>query len=126
VSGIRSRARSSLRTTEPVGPPGQPEYVNACVLIDTALPARLLLNAMLGIERELGRDRATEVRWGPRTIDLDLILYGDEIIDEDGLTVPHPRMHERSFVLAPLAEIAPDRVVPGLNKTIAELLAELS
>lgn len=76
---------------------------------------------MLEIERSLGRDRASEQRWGPRTIDLDLLLYGDAVIDEPGLTVPHSRMHERLFVLIPLGQIAPERPIPTLQLTIAQL-----
>jgi len=105
-------AVSHLRETEPVGIVDQPRFINAAVALDTNLGARELLDVLLAIERELGRTR-TGPRYGPRTIDLDLLLYGDEIVDEPGLTVPHPRLHERRFALEPLADLAPGLVVPG-------------
>ncbi|MEM9063905.1 MAG: 2-amino-4-hydroxy-6-hydroxymethyldihydropteridine diphosphokinase [Planctomycetota bacterium] len=125
VEGVRVTDRSSLHITEPVGPPGQPDYVNACVLIHTGLGPRALLYAMLQIERGLGRDRLVEERWGPRTVDLDLLTHGSHTLDSEGLTLPHPRMHERRFVLAPLAEIAPDLIVPRLERSVGDLLALL-
>ncbi len=115
-------ARSRAYETAPVGPPGQGPYLNAAAILATRLPARDLLEEMLKIEATRGRNRATEQRWGPRTLDLDLIVYGDAQIDEPGLTVPHPRLAEREFVLEPLAEIAPDLIVPGRG-TVAQLLA---
>ncbi len=117
-------ARSGAYETAPVGPPGQGPYLNAAAILATRLSARDLLGAMLSIEAARGRNRATEERWGPRTLDLDLIVYADAQIDEPGLTVPHPRLAERAFVLEPLAEIAPDLVVPGRG-TVADLLASL-
>ena len=110
------------RETDPVGAEEQPRFLNTVALIESALPARELLDRLLQIERDLGRERRE--RWGPRTIDLDLLLYGDEVIDDDGLTVPHPRLHERRFVLEPLAELAPTLVVPSLGP-VEDLLAEL-
>jgi 2-amino-4-hydroxy-6-hydroxymethyldihydropteridine diphosphokinase len=112
---------SDLIETDPVGPIPQPGYLNAAAVVHTTLSARDLLTGLLDIERSLGRDRSMKERWGPRTIDLDLLLYGDLIIDEPGLTIPHPRLHERLFVLTPLASIAPDAVVPTLDATIADL-----
>jgi 2-amino-4-hydroxy-6-hydroxymethyldihydropteridine diphosphokinase len=103
---------SSFRETEPVGVTDQPRFLNAAAEVSTDLPAHDLLDALLAIERDLGRDRSREERWGPRTLDLDLLLYGDDVIDEQGLTVPHPRLAERRFVLEPLHELAPDLVLP--------------
>lgn len=108
------------------GPPGQGPFLNAAAAVETALEPPALLAELLRIEREAGRDRSRDqVRWGPRPLDLDVLLYGDRVIDQPGLIVPHPRMHRRRFVLAPLAEIAPHAVHPVLNQTIAELLKEL-
>ncbi len=116
---------SAFHETEPVGPTDQPTYLNAAAHVRTALAPRELLNRLLDIECAHQRDRARETRWGPRTLDLDLLLYADRVIDEPGLAVPHPRLHERAFVLDPLAEIAPDVVAPGLERTIASLRREL-
>ncbi len=115
---------SSLRETEPWGPVEQPRYLNGAVAVETDLPPRELLDALLDVERGLGRARDDEERWGPRTIDLDLLLYGDLVLDEPGLDVPHPRLHERRFALEPLAELAPDALVPGRG-TVADLLRAL-
>jgi 2-amino-4-hydroxy-6-hydroxymethyldihydropteridine diphosphokinase len=119
---VRVLAVSSLRETEPVGVVDQPRFVNAAAELETELPAVGLLDVLLTVERELGRERRE--RWGPRTIDLDLLLYGTETIDVPGLTVPHARLHERRFVLEPLAELAPELVVPGRGR-VDELLARL-
>lgn len=113
--GVRLVRRSTIHETDPVGPPGQGPYLNAAVELATSLSPRQLLATLLDIERTRGRDRAQEVRFGPRTLDLDLLAWGPARpgggrIDAPGLTVPHPRMHERAFVLEPLAEIAPDVV----------------
>jgi 2-amino-4-hydroxy-6-hydroxymethyldihydropteridine diphosphokinase len=106
-------AVSTIRETDPVGVIDQPLFLNAAVRLTTGLAPRLLLERLLAVEQQLGRVR-TE-RYGPRTIDLDLLLYGDEIVDEPGLRVPHPRLAERRFVLEPLAELDPGLVVPGLG-----------
>jgi 2-amino-4-hydroxy-6-hydroxymethyldihydropteridine diphosphokinase len=115
-------AVSSLRETDPVGLVDQPRFVNAAARVETELSPRELLDVLLGVELELGRERRE--RWGPRTIDLDLLLYGDSAVDERGLTVPHPRLHERRFALEPLAELDPALVVPGRGR-VSELLARL-
>jgi 2-amino-4-hydroxy-6-hydroxymethyldihydropteridine diphosphokinase len=112
VDGVRVVAVSSFRETEPVGLLDQPRFLNAAAELETTLAPRALLDALLAVERVLGRDRSVEARWGPRTIDLDLLLYGDEEIDEAGLTVPHPRLGERRFVIEPLLELDPELSLP--------------
>ena len=113
LPGTRLRTTSRMYCTAPVGGIEQADFVNAVAQLETRLPADELLHSLFVIERAHGRDRARERRWGPRTLDLDLLLYGEDTIDVDGLTVPHPRIAERAFVLVPLAEIAPDAVIPG-------------
>ena len=113
-------AKSSLYRSAPVGYANQPDFMNAVAVIHTALTPRVLLEALLAIERAHGRVR--EFPDAPRTLDLDIVLYGEHVINEPGLTVPHPRMHQRAFVLAPLAEIAPDVLVPGRGR-VRDLLA---
>jgi 2-amino-4-hydroxy-6-hydroxymethyldihydropteridine diphosphokinase len=110
--GVDVVAVSTLRETEPVGVGEQPRFLNGVVALETTLSARELLGRLLALEERFGRVRALGEH-GPRTLDLDLLLYGDEMIDEPGLTVPHPRLHERRFVLEPLAELVPGLVVPG-------------
>jgi 2-amino-4-hydroxy-6-hydroxymethyldihydropteridine diphosphokinase len=114
--------RSRIYETPPVGgPEGQGAFLNAALQLETTLSARELLELLLAIERSRGRERTA--RWGPRTLDLDLLLYGSESIREPGLTVPHPRLAERNFVLAPLCNLAPDLIIPGRGQTVSELLA---
>lgn len=118
-------ARSSLYSTAPVGYADQPRFMNAVVGIDSHLGPRELLVSLLGIEREFGRDRASAVVNGPRTLDLDILLYGDAIVSESGLEIPHPRLAEREFVLVPLNEIAPDARDPQSGASVKELLEKL-
>ena len=120
--GVDVTAVSEISETEPVGPVEQGAFLNGAVRIETDLGPRELLERLLAVEQRLGRVR--EERWGPRTIDLDLLLYGDEAVDEPGLTVPHPRLHERRFALEPLADLAPSLEIPGRGP-ISTLLAEL-
>ena len=127
----RVSAVSSFHETEPVGYTHQPRFVNAALLLETALAPMELMAALLAIERALGRDRAAGVPKGPRTLDLDLLLYDALVLHEPAtaehpaLTLPHPEMHRRRFVLAPLKEIAPEMVHPVSGQRIAELLADL-
>ena len=122
--GIELRAVSTLRWTDPVGYEDQPRFLNGAAEVETSLGARELLGRLLAIERRLGRERGEGPRFGPRTIDLDLLVYGDSVVDEPGLTVPHPRLAERRFALEPLAELAPELEVPGAGPVQA-LLAGL-
>jgi len=123
---IKTIRCSPLIETDPIGEPGQGAYLNGVTEVSTTLQPSELLSLLLSIERSLGRVRnQTDQRWGPRTIDLDLILYADRIIEQPGLSIPHPRMHERRFVLEPLVHIAPQAVHPVLNATAAALLAAL-
>lgn len=111
--------------TDPVGPPGQGSYLNAAATIATTLPAAALLGGLLSIERAAGRDRTATEPWGPRTLDLDLLLYADLVVSEPGLTVPHPLMHQRDFVLRPASAVAADWEHPLFRRPIAALLAQL-
>ena len=119
--GIEVLELSELRETAPVGVVDQPEFLNGALALETSLAPRELLDVLLRVEHELGRVRGE--RWGPRTIDLDLLVYGDETVDEPGLRVPHPRLHERRFALEPLAELEPELEIPGLGKVSALLAA---
>jgi len=112
---VRLVARSSDYLTPPWGVTDQPAFVNACIAVDTELPAASLLGRAQSVERDFGRNREQETRWGPRTLDIDLLTYGGETIDEPGLTLPHPRILERAFVLVPLSEIAPDLTIEGVR-----------
>lgn len=122
TDGIKFLKCSSFYQTAPVGPP-QPDYLNACVTLEAELSPLVLLDTLLAIEAQFGRVRLE--RWQARTLDLDLLLYGDLILDTPRLTIPHPRMGDRAFVLVPLAEIAADWLEPVTQKTITQLLQGL-
>jgi 2-amino-4-hydroxy-6-hydroxymethyldihydropteridine diphosphokinase len=124
LAGTRVLRRSRLYGCAPWGVLEQPEFVNAAARIETALAPQDLLRALLDIERRAGRDRARGERWGPRVLDLDLLDYDGSTLAEPGLSVPHPRLHERAFVLVPLAEIAADLVIPGRGR-VADLVARV-
>ena len=117
--------RSSLYSTEPVGFAAQPRFVNAVAALETELEPRALLEGLLAIEREFGRDRTAGIANGPRTLDLDILLFGDLKISEPGLEIPHPRLNQRAFVLVPLNEIAPRDLDTGCGKTVSQLLHSL-
>jgi len=121
--GLKITKKSSIYSTEPYGYVQQPEFLNGVVKVETQLSPRQVLKTLLQIEKDMGRVR--EFKWGPRNIDLDIIFFNGDIIDEEDLKVPHPDMHNRDFVLKPLSEIAPDFVHPTLNKSIKQLLEEL-
>jgi 2-amino-4-hydroxy-6-hydroxymethyldihydropteridine diphosphokinase len=120
---VRLTARSSDYATPPWGVRDQPPFVNLCIAVETGLSPHALLARMQAVERKLGRDRATERHWGPRPVDLDLLAYDDLTIAEPNLTLPHPHLFERAFVLVPLAEIAPDRIVAG--RKVRDALAKV-
>lgn len=120
--GVTFVAVSPVFETQPVGGPEQPDYLNAVLIAETILPARAVLERCLSVEGSLGRTR--DERWGPRTLDLDLIVYGDEVSDDPELTLPHPRAHERAFVLAPWAAIDPGDEIPGRGR-VSDLLAKI-
>ena len=120
---IEIGAVSSIYETAPVGLTDQPDFLNLVVSVRTTLSPRELMDALLHIENKMGRVRT--VRWGPRVIDLDLLLFGDVRVEVPGLSVPHPRLRERSFVLIPLAEIAPDLILPGEKMTVKKLAEKL-
>jgi len=122
-SAVRLTARSRDYRTAPWGVTDQPAFINAVIAVTTSLAPRDLLIRALEVERALGRDRSRERRWGPRTLDLDLLAYNDLALHDAELTVPHPRLFERAFVLVPLAEIAPDRVIAGVR--LSDALARL-
>ena len=120
---VRLIARSSDYKTPPWGNTDQPAFINACIAIETGLSPLGLLDRAHEVERAFGRDRHKEVHWGPRSLDIDLITYGEETLDEPTLTLPHPRLFERAFVLVPLSEIAPDAVIAG--RSLREVLDRL-
>jgi 2-amino-4-hydroxy-6-hydroxymethyldihydropteridine diphosphokinase len=120
VHGVEVAAVSRFRETEPAGVVDQPPFLNGAIELETSLSPRALLDELLRIERELGRTRDGG-RWGPRTIDLDLLVYADEVVDEPGMCIPHPLLHERRFALEPLAELNPELVVPGAG-SVSKLL----
>ncbi len=120
IQGTKVLTVSSLYKTEPVGGVEQDWFVNAVAEVETSLTPRELLNKLLYIEKDLGRVR--DIKWGPRVIDLDIILYDDLVMDEEGLSIPHPYLHKRGFVLVPLAEIAPKVIHPRLRKSVSELM----
>ena len=122
VSGIEVVAVSRLRETDPVGYEDQPRFLNGAAALDTELSPRELLDRLLAVERDLGRVRGDGPRFGPRAIALDLLLFGDEIVDEDGLAVPHPRLAERRFALEPLHDLDPGLTLPD-GRAVRDLLA---
>jgi 2-amino-4-hydroxy-6-hydroxymethyldihydropteridine diphosphokinase len=120
--GIEVVAVSTLRETDPVGYADQPRFLNGAAAIETELEPREVLERLLAVERALGRER-TGPRYGPRAIDLDLLLYGDRVVDEPGLTVPHPRLAERAFALEPLLELEPNLALPD-GRRLSDLLSQ--
>jgi 2-amino-4-hydroxy-6-hydroxymethyldihydropteridine diphosphokinase len=123
LPGVAVVARSRFYRTAPWGPVAQPDFINAAIAVETSLPALELLDALLATERAFGRIRDGE-RWGPRTLDLDLLAYGDDVIDSERLSVPHPRIAERAFVLMPLADIAANAELPGVGR-VSDLLGKI-
>ncbi|MDH6100807.1 2-amino-4-hydroxy-6-hydroxymethyldihydropteridine diphosphokinase [Anabaenopsis sp. FSS-46] len=123
IPGVTIKAISSWYKTAPVGGPEQPDYLNGCAILEVQLTPEQLLKTLQEIEQEFGRVR--KERWGPRTLDLDVILFNDLILETPDLQIPHPRMRERAFVLVPLAEIAPEWIEPVTKETISQLLEHL-
>ena len=121
----RVACRSSLYSTAPVGFSDQPRFINAAVALETGLSPAALLGALLRIERDFGRNRSAGIQYGPRTLDLDVLLYGDFVLHEANLDIPHPRLAERAFVLVPLQEIASNVMVVSLQRTVTQLLEGL-
>ncbi|MDP3972805.1 MAG: 2-amino-4-hydroxy-6-hydroxymethyldihydropteridine diphosphokinase [Candidatus Nanopelagicales bacterium] len=123
-AGCLVRIVSDTVETDPVGGPPQPSYLNAVMVVETVIDPRSLLVVGQDAERIAGRDRSREVRWGPRVLDVDLLAYGDRIIDDSDLRLPHPRALERGFVLRPWAQVDPEYLIPGIGLTVAEALAQ--
>ena len=122
ISGCRVTAQSDFYRTQPVGVKGQDWYVNGVIVLSADISAQDLLKSLLAIEVDMGRERKR--KWDSRIIDLDILLFGEEVISEKGLQVPHPLMHSRRFVLAPMVSLAPDLIHPVLGKSMAELLVD--
>ena len=123
-AGLGVERRAPIYRSKPLGPAEQPDFLNTVLEVRTDLEPFELLDLCLGVENEMGRVRA--VRWGPRVVDIDIALYGETIVDHPRLRIPHPELHRRRFVLAPLADLAPDACVPGQKQTVRELLRDLS
>ena len=126
ANGVTLISVSEAIVTPPIGPPGQQQYLNAACTVRTSRTPRALLRLLQRIEGSRGRDRGNCMRWGPRTLDLDLLLYDEVVLDEPGLAIPHRRLHERTFVLMPLAQIAADMAVPTLGISVGEAWGALS
>lgn len=125
IPGVRVAQLATITETAPIGGPPQDPFLNTVVELDTTVAPRELLAALHAIEHQLGRRRTTQ-RWGPRPIDLDLLLYDEQVVQDPLLCIPHPRMHERRFVLEPLAQLAPEVMHPVLQQSIAELLERVT
>ena len=119
AKGIKVQKRSSMHETEPWGVKEQGKFINMVIEAETGLSPRELFDVLKGIEQEMGR--VDSIKWGPRLIDLDILFYDDMVINMEHLTIPHPLLHEREFVLGPLCEIAPDKIHPVLRKTVVQL-----